>query len=281
MKIKNNFKKFCLSFLIAGFLVSSAFAYSSEAVRLYNLGIEDVKQENYTKAAENFEKAIFQDKSLKDAYFNLGAVYKQLGEMNKAKDVISILLRKEPFDDEATFFLANLYFETNDYDKAMLYLNTIGELSVRYDKAQDLISVINENQIENMFAEKKASRTWKQKSLKDFEAPAGVAADSKGNLYVANYKDSVIQKISPNGEKEDIINEHVVGPVGLAIDSQDNLYVSGYMSNKIVRISPDGEAKVVLDNIKRPYYLFVGDDILYITEQEENSLIMINLWELK
>jgi len=277
MKIKN----ICLSLLAAGFFAASVSAYSSEAVRLYNRGIEDVEHEKFEEAIKNFEGAIFQDKSLKDAYFNLGAIYSQMGDSQKAKDIFSNLLRQDPFDDDATYLLAKLHYDSEDYDMALTYLNTLGSTSVNYSRAQDLIFQINEKRIDNLFAQKKAARTWKQKSLKDFEAPAGVAADSTGILYVANYKDSIVQKILPDGKKEQLINENIVGPVGLAVDSHDNLYVSGYTSGKIVRFSPQGEVKVILDSVKCPYYLSIQDDVLYITEQEENSLIMLNLWEVK
>ena len=285
MKVKNKIKKTCLMLgvlICSCFIINSAYGYSSEAVRLYNDGIENVKNENYDDAAKNFRKAIFQDKSLTDAYFNLGSVYKEMGQMDKAKEILATLLRKDPFDDEAAFFMAKLYFDTEEYEKALIYLNTITDLSVRYDKACDLASLAKEKIKERELAKIKASRDWDKKVLEGFDGPAGVARDSKGNIYVASYKANVVQKISADTEeKRDFISEKIEGPVGLAVDSQDNLYVAGYISGNIVRISPEGEVKVVLDEIKNPYYLSIKDDVLFVTEQNKNTMIMVNLWKLQ
>ncbi len=281
MKIKNEFKKTLAVLIIlicSCIITTAAYGYSSEAVRFYNLGIENVKNEKYNKAAENFRRAIFQDKSLNDAYFNLGSVYKELGETDKAKEILSVLLRRDPFDDEAAFHLGKLYFDLKEYENSLIYLTTITDLSVRYDKAKKLIAQADKKIKEKKLAEKKTSRTWSKQSFEGFDGPAGVASDSKGNVYIANYKANVIQKLSPGvAERKSFISEHLQGPIGLAVDSEDNLYIAGYISNNVIRISPEGEVQVVMEDLKNPYYLSIRDDILYITEQEDNALIMVNL----
>ncbi|HSA06777.1 MAG TPA: tetratricopeptide repeat protein [Candidatus Gastranaerophilales bacterium] len=280
IKINKNFLYF-LFIVFSFFIINSAYAYSSEAIGFYNEGIENVKEKKYEKAAQNFEKALFLDPSIKDAYFNLGSVYRELGEMNKAKEILSNLLRKDPFDDEAAYLLAKLYAETKDYTNAFFYLNSITESSDKYDKAQNLTSYINKKLQENESNRKKTSRNWEKNVLKGFYGPAGVTKDSKGNVYVANYKDNSVQKIFADGVKrENLTGEKLKGPVGLAVDSLDNLYVANYVSGNVIKISPDGKIKIILDKIKQPYYLFIHDDILYITEQEKNSVIMLNLWKL-
>lgn len=285
MKNQNSIKKAFISlFIIVCFClpILPANAYSSEAVRFYNQGIENVENKNYEDAAENFRKAIFQDKTLNDAYFNLGSVYRELGEMDKAKEILSKLLRRDPFDDEAAFCLGKLYFDLEEYEEALIYLNTITDLSVRRHKAKEMISTANKRIKEKQQAEKRKKRDWAEMSLEDFDGPAGVAKDSKGNIYVANYKANLIQKISSDMKnRKNFISEKVQGPLGLAVDEEDNLYVSGYLSNNIARISPEGEVDIILDNVQKPYYLNIQDDILYVTEQENNTLIMINLLELK
>ncbi len=285
MKIKINLKKVCVSLMVLAcscFIAGSAHSYSSEAVRFYNQGIENVKNEQYEEAAENFRKAIFQDKSLNDAYFNLGSVYRELGETDKAKEILSVLLRRDPFDDEAVFYLGKLYFDLEEYESALVYLNTITDLSLRHDNARELIFSANNKIEEKKLSEIKTSRDWSKQTLDGFDAPAGVAGDSEGNIYIANYKANVIQKISDDlKQRKNYTSEELQGPLGLAVDSEDNLYVSGYISNNIIRISRAGEVKVILKDVQKPYYLSIKDDILYITEQENNTLIMVNLWELE
>lgn len=272
--------KACLSVVLAVcaccFMSDSVFGYSTEAVRLYNEGISLVKEKRYAEAAENFEKAIFEDSSLKDAYFNLGSVYREMGENAKATEIFANLVRKDPFDDEAVFLLGEMYFNVGDYNKALVYLNTIPEYSVRYEKAQKLSAVAEKRVADKKIAEKKASRNWDKKVVSGFETPAGVVTDSKGNIYVANYKAGYVEKLTPNGI-EQLKYEKLAGPLGLAVDSQDNIYVAGYNSNNIIKIFPTGKIVTFVSGLSQPYYLFIQDDILYITEQGKNNLLLFNL----
>lgn len=280
--ITNNIRKALWPLVVCFFLMANcAYGYSSEAVRYYNQGIQEVKDEQYQKAAENFRQAVFLDSTMNDAYFNLGSVYIQLGENDKAKQILSALFRIDPFDDEAAYVLGGLYLDLGEYENALIYLNTITNISTRYDRARELAYIANRRIKEKELANKKSLRVWQQKSKKGFDGPAGIAADSKGNIYIANYKGNLIKKISPEmKEEKSFTSEKFQGPIGVAVDSSDNLYVSGYLSNNIVRISTDGEVQVIVENIKRPYYLYINDDILHITEQENNSLILINLWQV-
>ncbi len=283
--MKNYFNKICLSFMVLmcfSFFINSAYAHSLEAIKFYNLGTENIKRENYVQAAKNLEKAIFEDASLKDAYFNLGFVYKQLGKTDESKEILNKLIRQDPSDDEAVFFLGKLYFDTEDYKKAEFFFRLISDSSEKYNKAQELALLSKEKQEEKTILEKKSVREWKKKILPDFNGPAGVVSDSKGNIYVANFKNGIIQKICPDvDDNKNFSNENIKGPIGLAVDSFDNIYVSNYLKNNIIKITPEEEISIILDDIEKPYYLFIRDDILYITEQSENSLIMLNLWEIE
>ena len=65
----------------------------------------------------------------------------------------------------------------------------------------------------------------------EFDGIFGVAIDSKDNLYVADYGNNRIQKLSQDGNITSIgkygsaLGEFD-GPFGVAIDSKDNLYVA-------------------------------------------------------
>ena len=87
-----------------------------------------------------------------------------------------------------------------------------------------------------------------------FGRPAGLAFDSKGNLYVADSKDHVIRIVSPVGDVHTFAGSpghvgHTDGigsaarfaiPTGLAIDSHDNLYVADSANETIRKVAPDG-----------------------------------------
>ena len=74
-----------------------------------------------------------------------------------------------------------------------------------------------------------------------FAYPWGMACDPAGNVYVAEYYDGTIRKITPAG----VVNNFVPafsfsGPEGLAIDAGTNLYICDSLHDVIKRISPGG-----------------------------------------
>ena len=118
------------------------------------------------------------------------------------------------------------------------------------------------------------------KTISDnFFGPAGIAKDSKKNLYVANFTKDSIEKISPEGKKE-VFAENIglKGPVGIAVDENDNLFVANYSGNSIIKITPEKSVSVLIDRIEKPYYVFYDStsNKLYATIQGNGSLIEID-----
>jgi len=90
-----------------------------------------------------------------------------------------------------------------------------------------------------------------------FFDPTGVAVDSSNNLYVADWLNSTIRKITPAGS--DWVTTTIAGlagnsgsadgtnsnarffdPMGIAVDSRDNLYVADWDNSTIRKITPAG-----------------------------------------
>ncbi len=95
-----------------------------------------------------------------------------------------------------------------------------------------------------------------------FDGPAGVAVDSAGNVYVADFGDDTIREITPVGTNW--VVSTIAGlagksgsadgtnstarfhePTGLSVDASNNLYVADSGNNTIRKISPSGTNWVV------------------------------------
>ena len=92
--------------------------------------------------------------------------------------------------------------------------------------------------------------------------PYGVAADSAGNLYIADSGNKRVRKVSSgiittiagngsenySGDGGSASQAQLGGPSGAAFDSARNLYFADLKNNRIRRISPDGTINTVAGN---------------------------------
>jgi tetratricopeptide (TPR) repeat protein len=264
-----------------------AFAYNSQSVQFYNEGVDLSKNGNFQEAISMFKKALVIDPMFIDAYYNLASIYEYLGDEKEALTYFEIVLAKTPNDAQTAYKVASAYYKKKDYQKALGYLRNVPLNNPNHPEIQELY-----NQLVHESQKAASNQTTKPQAvdlsrdsipnsmvLKDLQGPTGLATDSYGNLYVANYSANTIVKISPDG-KRDIIakNDLLNGPIGIVVDAADNIYVANYLSNKVIKITPQGQTSVILKGVNKPYYLYIDKTgILYISEQGTNTVIKIKV----
>ncbi|MBD1208466.1 MAG: putative Ig domain-containing protein, partial [Ignavibacteria bacterium] len=120
-----------------------------------------------------------------------------------------------------------------------------------------------------------------------FNNPQGLAIDASGNIYVADYLNHRIRKITPNGAVSTVVGSggasgwygsgagtsaNLGYPRSIAIDANNNLYVT--IQNGIFRISPDGTFKYLFDIYNLSYLDgYAGD--LFQGIQIQNSVLSL------
>jgi serine/threonine protein kinase, bacterial len=98
-------------------------------------------------------------------------------------------------------------------------------------------------------------------SAASFDVPAGIGIDAAGNLYVGEYGDDDIRKISPADAVTTIAGNTASGygdgtgsaaqfnqPVGIVADPAGNLYVTDAGNNEIRKITPAGVVTTIAGN---------------------------------
>ncbi|HUJ72995.1 MAG TPA: SBBP repeat-containing protein [Verrucomicrobiae bacterium] len=113
------------------------------------------------------------------------------------------------------------------------------------------------------------------------DGPDGLAFDSSGNLYVANWGYSTfdifsggsIDKIDSSGHLT-VFASGLAIPDGLAFDSSGNLYAAMNTTGTIMKYDPSGNGTVFASGLSFPYKMaFDNNGNLYVVDAGDNSIV--------
>ena len=163
-----------ITVLALGAYASKAIAinYNLEAIRLYNMGLEQYKKGAYNSSIDCFKEAIEIQKNFDDAYYNLAIVYDFVGRTAEAANALELLLKQSPEDFSASLKLAQIYHKKGETNKAITLAEKIPVSAAEYDKARDLVSRINTE----------SSAKIKHKNIEETEIAAKVLPEGKNIL---------------------------------------------------------------------------------------------------
>lgn len=142
-------------------------------------------------------------------------------------------------------------------------------------------------------------------SVASFNYPTDIVLDSNGSIFVSDFYNHKIRKISKDGTvstfagsgksgKNDGIGENATfyRPNGLAIDNQDNIYVADYLNHLIRKITPNALVSTYAGNGNNGFYnsnnvieasfsyptdlTFDNDGNLYVADYSNHKIRLIN-----
>ncbi len=93
-----------------------------------------------------------------------------------------------------------------------------------------------------------------------FSFPSGVAADSRGNVYVADFGNGAIRKLGINNTVSTVVS-NLAGPQGIAVSFDTNIWVADAVANviKLITLDPNS-ANVTIKVIAGTGLAFHGDN---------------------
>ncbi len=263
--------------LILSISGTKVFAASTEAMLQYNQGIDLYKIGQYDQAIEAFRTAIRLDPNYIDAYYNLGSVLEYLQQYDEALPVFKQIIVRKPEDYDAVYKAAWLSCKLGEPQKARTYLSIIPANSPRAKDAHLLLLQLPVS-TPAISAPPKIKLSQSSGIYESIAAPTGIVSDNNGNLFIAEFNNNSIIKITPQGEKIVFIkNPAISGPIGLAMDKSGNMYIANYNKDNILKISSSGEVSALISNVKKPYCLHIADNMLFISCQGSDSVLRYKL----
>lgn len=116
--------------------------------------------------------------------------------------------------------------------------------------------------------------------------PRSAAVDSKGNIYISDFRNFRVQKFDPAGEflltwgKEGSFEGEFKDPTGITIDRQNRIYVADTWNHRIQVFDPDGKFITILGanaGLYGPRDVAVGENgTVYVTDSGNRRICVFS-----
>ena len=215
----------------------------------------------------------------------IGMTFDYLKQYEASISMFKELLERKPDDYDAIYRAALVSYKMNLPEQAKEYLAKLPVSNPLYYKGQELARKMGKDiqtiktstpQEDEIPAENPAPQGTFAGNFyyENLPSPTGIVVDSVGYLYVANYSDNLIYRITPTGEKMVYLKTPKLnGPIGLAMDEVGNLYIANYNNNSVLKLSSSHQLTTLIENIEKPYYLYVNGGYLFISSQGTNTVV--------
>lgn len=99
-------------------------------------------------------------------------------------------------------------------------------------------------------------------ATKSIIQPAAIGADSAGNTYIADFMNSVVEKVTPAGALSIVAGDGTIGETkpgpatgtslgevsAVRVDPSGNLYIASFSNYRVLKVTPDGTLSVFAGN---------------------------------
>jgi gliding motility-associated-like protein len=107
-----------------------------------------------------------------------------------------------------------------------------------------------------------------------FHLPTAIAKDFAGNIYVADYGNSLVKKIPAGGGAPVVIGSGFDHPIGIASDAAGNVYVGDFLNSAVKMIPAGGGSPVTLGSGFSGSYGVAVDSAgnVYVADKGHNAI---------
>ena len=110
-------------------------------------------------------------------------------------------------------------------------------------------------------------------TLAEIDSVIGIAVDTSGNIYLADYGNNSIRKINTSGVIT-TLHSGIIGLAGIATDTLGNVFYSEQSTGNVVKIAPSGTTSTVVST-SNPSALYADNaGNLFIAEQSEYDIFI-------